>query len=56
MENLNQDQEKASVRFVPRQQFIGDSWWTQYEDLDTAEEQEYVKNYIKDVFPDTWRP
>jgi hypothetical protein len=36
--------------------FIGESWWTQYDDLDTKEEQDVVLNYIKDVFPDTWRP
>ena len=36
--------------------FIGESWWDSYEELDTAEEQQYVKNYIKDVFPDVWRP
>jgi hypothetical protein len=36
--------------------FIGESWWDSYEELDTAEEQQYVRNYIKDVFPDVWRP
>ena len=36
--------------------FISESWWESYDELDTAEEQQYVKNYIKDVFPDVWRP
>jgi hypothetical protein len=35
--------------------FISDEWWNTYEELDYKDQVE-VMNYIKDVFPDTWRP
>lgn len=35
---------------------VGSNWWDAYDDLETTEEQQYVMNYIKDVFPDAWRP
>jgi hypothetical protein len=35
--------------------FIQDSWWDQYNELN-HKDQQYVLNYIKDTFPDTWRP
>ena len=35
--------------------FIQDSWWDQYNELN-LQDSIYVLNYIKDIFPDTWRP
>jgi hypothetical protein len=35
--------------------FIEDSFWESYDDL-SPEDQQYVLNYIKDIFPDAWRP
>jgi len=35
---------------------VSSKWWEAYENLETDEERDYVMNYIKDVFPDAWRP
>ena len=35
---------------------VGRKWWETFENLETDEERDYVIDYIKDVFPDAWRP
>ena len=36
--------------------FIRDSWWNRYDELESYDDQQYVMGFIKDVFPDMWRP
>ncbi len=36
--------------------FISESWWNRYDNLDSYVDRVYVMGFIKDVFPDTWRP
>jgi hypothetical protein len=44
-------------RMCPRDVwFIRDSWWNRYDELESYEDQQWVMGFIKDVFPDIWRP
>lgn len=36
--------------------FISQEWWESYDEIEDYNEQKLVHDYIKDTWPDVWRP
>jgi hypothetical protein len=55
LEKVQYDEDYYYTNTIRDIWFIQDSWWEVYDELN-HEDQQYVLNCIKDIFPDTWRP